>query len=85
MFTEEEREEVWSFYLYWLTKFVDLLDTILMVLRKKDRQISLLHLYHHSVVPVLGYYYLWYVFAVPAINLFALLNSTVHVICRLYG
>lgn len=47
-------------------------------------QVSLLHLYHHSIVPVLGWYYIWYVFSVPAINLFALLNSTVHVIMYSY-
>lgn len=38
--TEEAREEVWSFYLYWLSKFVDLFDTIFFVLRKKHNQVS---------------------------------------------
>ncbi|XP_017487169.1 PREDICTED: elongation of very long chain fatty acids protein 1-like, partial [Rhagoletis zephyria] len=82
--TEDAREQVWSFYLYWLTKFVDLLDTIFFVLRKKDRQITHLHLYHHSIVPILGWYYIWYVFGVPAINLFAFLNSCCHTIMYSY-
>ena len=45
---------VWSFYLYWLTKFIDLLDTVFFVLRKKNSQITPLHLYHHTSVPILG-------------------------------
>ncbi|XP_069697686.1 very long chain fatty acid elongase 7-like [Periplaneta americana] len=35
---------------YFLLKMFDLLDTIFFVLRKKDRQISFLHIYHHGGV-----------------------------------
>ncbi|XP_065212269.1 very long chain fatty acid elongase 7-like [Planococcus citri] len=35
-------------YLYFVIKMVDLLDTIFMVLRKKDDHISFLHVYHHT-------------------------------------
>ena len=41
--------------LYGYTKFIDLLDTIFFVLRKKDSHISFLHLYHHFMVPVLSW------------------------------
>lgn len=82
--TTEVKNEIWLFYIYWLTKFVDLLDTIFFVLRKKDNQISVLHLYHHSVVPILGWLYLWNQHGAPAVSLFALLNSTVHVIMYSY-
>ncbi len=75
---------IWSFYLYWLTKFFDLLDTVFFVLRKKYSQISALHLYHHTIVPILGWLYLWHRFGSPAISLFALLNSAVHVIMYSY-
>lgn len=38
---------------YFLLKIADLLDTIFFVLRKKDRQISFLHVYHHTGMVVL--------------------------------
>ena len=39
----------WCFF---LTKLVELTDTVFFVLRKKDRQISTLHVFHHSTVPI---------------------------------
>ena len=81
--TDRTMVHIWSFYLYWLTKFLDLLDTVFFVLRKKYSQISALHLYHHTTVPILGWMYIWYRYGAPAVNLFALLNSAVHVI--MYG
>ncbi|XP_046669192.1 elongation of very long chain fatty acids protein AAEL008004-like [Homalodisca vitripennis] len=39
----------WWYYISKLTEFV---DTLFFVLRKKDNQISLLHLYHHSLTPI---------------------------------
>ncbi|XP_055321854.1 elongation of very long chain fatty acids protein 7-like isoform X1 [Sitodiplosis mosellana] len=38
---------------YFLLKVVDLLDTVFFVLRKKDKQISFLHLYHHTGMVIL--------------------------------
>ncbi|XP_037942403.1 elongation of very long chain fatty acids protein 7 [Teleopsis dalmanni] len=35
-------------YCYYLTKYLDLFDTIFFVLRKKNRQITFLHVYHHA-------------------------------------
>ncbi|XP_018784064.1 PREDICTED: elongation of very long chain fatty acids protein 1 [Bactrocera latifrons] len=35
-------------YLYYITKYLDLLDTIFFVLRKKNNQITFLHVYHHA-------------------------------------
>lgn len=78
------QQHIWYFYLYYLTKFVDLLDTIFFVLRKKLTQITTLHLYHHTAVPILGWLTLWYRFNVPSITLFALLNSLVHVVMYSY-
>lgn len=40
-------------FLVWIhynNKFVELLDTAWMVMRKKDRQISFLHMYHHVLM-----------------------------------
>lgn len=37
---------------YYISKLTEFLDTIFFVLRKKDNQITLLHLYHHSLTPI---------------------------------
>lgn len=37
--------EIHNFY---LTKILDLMDTVFFVLRKKQRQVTFLHLYHHA-------------------------------------
>ncbi|XP_031826921.1 very long chain fatty acid elongase 7 [Nomia melanderi] len=39
-------------HLYFMSKLVELLDTVFFVLRKKNRQISGLHVFHHSLMPV---------------------------------
>lgn len=40
---------------YFFCKLTELLDTVFFVLRKKQRQISFLHLYHHSMMPICGW------------------------------
>ncbi|KAJ8668552.1 hypothetical protein QAD02_010215 [Eretmocerus hayati] len=42
-------------YVYFIAKLTELLDTIFFVLRKKDRQITFLHMYHHTVMPMIGW------------------------------
>ncbi|XP_046477984.1 very long chain fatty acid elongase AAEL008004 [Neodiprion pinetum] len=42
-------------YIYFLAKISELLDTVFFVLRKKDRQISFLHMYHHTVMPLVAW------------------------------
>lgn len=42
-------------YLYFLAKLTELLDTVFFVLRKKDKQITFLHLYHHTVMPMISW------------------------------
>ncbi|KOB72767.1 Elongation of very long chain fatty acids protein, partial [Operophtera brumata] len=37
---------------YFAAKLIELLDTVFFVLRKKNRQISFLHLYHHFMMPI---------------------------------
>lgn len=68
----------------WMTRFLDLFDTIFFVLRKKYTQISFLHLYHHTAVPILG----WMCFKVnpiaPVILYFLLFNTFVHTVMYSY-
>ena len=71
------------FLLYWITKNLELLDTVFMILRHKRRQISFLHVYHHASMLILSDYAYrhspW-----PAIAIFLCINSLVHVILYFY-
>lgn len=42
-------------HLCFLTKLLDFVDTFFFVIRKKDRQITLLHVFHHSMMPIYGW------------------------------
>ncbi|XP_016845633.1 elongation of very long chain fatty acids protein AAEL008004 isoform X2 [Nasonia vitripennis] len=42
-------------YIYFLAKLTELLDTVFFVLRKKDKQITFLHMYHHTVMPMISW------------------------------
>lgn len=83
-FSENAVQEIRMLFLCYLTRFLDLLDTIFFVLRKKSKQITLLHLYHHSFVPILGWMAMKIAPQVPGIKLFLLLNCLVHTIMYLY-
>ena len=52
--SEETMNELWLGWFGYMSRFLDMLDTIFFVLRKKDNQVSFLHVYHHMVVPFLG-------------------------------
>lgn len=68
---------------YYFSKLIEFLDTVFFVLRKKNAQISFLHVYHHATMPLL-----WWVGVkwVPSgLSLYtACLNSLVHVIMYTY-
>lgn len=68
---------------YYFSKLIELLDTIFFMLRKKSRQITVLHVYHHSTMPIL-----WWIGVkwVPGGQSFfgAMLNSGIHVIMYAY-
>ncbi|KPI98128.1 Elongation of very long chain fatty acids protein AAEL008004 [Papilio xuthus] len=69
----------WWFY---IAKLTELLDTIFFVLRKKDNQISTLHIYHHTIMPIITWIGVKYIPGGQA-TLTAILNSFVHII--MYG
>ncbi|KAH8407665.1 hypothetical protein KR222_010103, partial [Zaprionus bogoriensis] len=48
--------ERWVTYSYFLNKILDLLDTVFFVLRKSYKQITLLHVYHHAMMIMVGYW-----------------------------
>ncbi|XP_046679322.1 elongation of very long chain fatty acids protein AAEL008004-like [Homalodisca vitripennis] len=53
--TPHNRKIVFIVYLYFCLKITDLLDTIFFVIRKKFSQVSFLHIYHHTMMVVLGW------------------------------
>lgn len=70
-------------YLYYIVKIVDLLDTIFYVLRKRDRQISFLHVYHHGGMVIIVYAGICYFPGGNSVFLGAL-NTFVHVVMYSY-
>ncbi|KAG4075438.1 hypothetical protein HA402_015091, partial [Bradysia odoriphaga] len=48
-------KEAESVYYYYCLKLLDLCDTVFFVLKKKTRQVSFLHVYHHLIVLIFTY------------------------------
>ncbi|XP_055609392.1 elongation of very long chain fatty acids protein AAEL008004-like [Uranotaenia lowii] len=74
---------IYMTYLYFLTKIMDLLDTVFFVLRKKNNQITFLHTYHHAGMVFATYIFTKFVSGSHA-TLLGLINSMVHVIMYFY-
>ncbi|OWR40661.1 putative Elongase [Danaus plexippus plexippus] len=68
---------------YFFAKFTELLDTIFFVLRKKDKQLTFLHVYHHVIMALYSWSYLKFAAGGEGAIL-ALLNSVVHVVMYSY-
>ncbi|XP_028402198.1 elongation of very long chain fatty acids protein 4-like [Dendronephthya gigantea] len=70
-------------FMYFITKWIELLDTVFMILRHKERQISFLHVYHHCSVLLLSDLayrgYRW-----PPVGFILCMNSFVHIFLYLY-
>ncbi|XP_046735165.1 elongation of very long chain fatty acids protein AAEL008004-like [Diprion similis] len=64
-------------HLYFICKLIDLLDTVFFVLRKKNRQISFLHVYHHASMVVFAWIGVRY-FASGHPTFLGLMNCFVH-------
>lgn len=69
-------------WLYFMSKLVDFIDTIVFALRKKDNQITLLHVFHHASIVLYAWVATKYY---PGGQTFfaCMLNSLVHTI--MYG
>lgn len=70
-------------YLFVMSKFIDLLDTIFFVLRKNFRQVSALHVIHHSLVPINCWLGLKYVPSESAAFM-PFINSFIHTVMYTY-
>ncbi|XP_029205627.2 elongation of very long chain fatty acids protein 5-like [Acropora millepora] len=72
-----------AFAVYVCTKHLELLDTVFMILRHKQRQITFLHVYHHTSILLLSDYAFRFT-PWPAIGVMLGMNSFVHVFLYLY-
>ena len=68
---------------YTISKNVELLDTMFMILRQRWRQISFLHVFHHSTILILGNY-AWVYTPFPPVAVVIGLNSIVHIFLYAY-
>merc|ERR1740115_560696 len=67
-------------YIHYFSKAVDYFDTLFIVLKKKDRQFSFLHIWHHSTIgPIWGFLLFNSIHGGTAC-FGALLNSWIHVL-----
>ncbi|XP_063678574.1 very long chain fatty acid elongase 4-like [Bolinopsis microptera] len=68
---------------YYISKPIEFFDTIMFILRKKTRQVTFLHVYHHVTMPLL-----WWIgikWVAGGQSFFgAMVNSSVHVIMYTY-
>ncbi|KAH8291804.1 hypothetical protein KR054_000782, partial [Drosophila jambulina] len=71
-------------YAYYINKIVDLLDTFFIVLRKKYRQITYLHVFHHILMPTVGYYTIRFHGYGGHLFLLCFFNVAVHVLMYCY-
>lgn len=67
-------------YVHYLSKYLDYFDTIFMILRKKNNQLSFLHIYHHVTIALIwgGLLYVGHGNGTAAFG--CLINSVIHTI-----
>ncbi|XP_052090460.1 elongation of very long chain fatty acids protein AAEL008004-like [Mytilus californianus] len=70
----------WWFY---ISKFIELLDTIFFIMRKKFNQVSFLHVLHHSIMPFSWWFGVKFV-AGGFGTFHSMLNSFIHLVMYTY-
>ncbi|KAH0944911.1 hypothetical protein HN011_010068, partial [Eciton burchellii] len=68
---------------YMILKIFDCVETMIFILRKKNKQVSGLHLYHHTTTLLLTWIVLRYACVVPILFI-PLINSFVHILMYIY-
>ncbi|VVC28056.1 ELO family, conserved site,ELO family [Cinara cedri] len=69
-------------WFYFISKIIDLLDTVFFVLRKKQSHVSFLHVYHHTKMVISCWIHMRF-FKSEQAAYGAMLNSSVHI--AMYG
>jgi len=70
-------------HLFFLSKFIELLDTIFFIMKKNFRQVSVLHVLHHGIMPISWWFGVRFV-AGGFGTFHSLLNSFIHFLMYLY-
>lgn len=65
---------------HYLTKYLDLIDTLFIALRKSTRQLSFLHVYHHVSILVIWEYLVYSDVHNGTVGTPAMVNSFVHAV-----
>lgn len=71
----------WS-YIYYLSKYYELLDTVIQLLRGKLPPNYFLHVYHHSFILLMCWFWLEYSATMQFVGL--LFNTAVHIVMYFY-
>ena len=77
-----EHVERWCFFHY-IAKYLDLFETVVIVLRKRNSQLTTLHLFHHSSILIIWGFLLQAGLANGTASFGAFINSLVHTL--MYG
>ena len=68
---------------YFFSKFTDFMDSFFMVLKKKNNQLTSLHVIHHMIMPMCSWIFLKWVGGGHS-TFFMFLNMGVHVVMYFY-
>lgn len=74
---------VFGIWVYFAAKVSELLDTVFFILRKKDKQVTFLHVYHHSIMVIGTWGFFKYSPSHTGVFI-GFLNSLVHVFMYTY-
>jgi len=69
---------------HFLSKFLDYVDTFLIIIGKKDKQLSVLHVYHHCSISMVWGYLIFNNWAFGTVCFGAWINAVVHSIMYSY-
>ncbi|XP_054155260.1 elongation of very long chain fatty acids protein 5-like [Oppia nitens] len=70
-------------YWYYISKIVDFFDTFFMAFKKKNSQITVLHIWHHMSMVGAGWMYMKYNPYMPTCAIIPIVNGFIHVV--MYG
>ncbi|KAL5008886.1 hypothetical protein ScPMuIL_014467 [Solemya velum] len=74
-------------WFFFMTKFIELADTAFFILRKKNNQISFLHVFHHGFLPFswwIGVRFFCFTFPGGMGTFHAMVNASVHTVMYTY-
>ncbi|XP_071952653.1 very long chain fatty acid elongase 7-like [Antedon mediterranea] len=70
-------------WLFYVSKYIEMLDTIFFILRKKNNQVSFLHVFHHAIMPFSWWFGVKFV-AGGFGTFHATMNSFIHFMMYIY-